>query len=171
MNGKIRMSCRKDGTFFVPREPELQEDFMETAFGLNMEMVYVVGGEFVMGATMEQEDDAWEDEKPVRGILLDGFHIGKYEVTQAQWKAVMGTTLEEQRKKAGMEWSPAGKGDDHPMYYVSWTEAQEFCKSLSKKTGKKYMLPTEVMWEYAARGGIKSRHYKYAGSNELDEVA
>ena len=171
MNGKIRMSCRKDGTFFVPREPALQEDFTETAFGLNMGMGYVAGGEFVMGATAEQEDEAWEDEKPLRGIKLDGFHIGRYAVTQAQWRAVMGTTLEEQREKVGLEWSPAGKGDDHPMYYVSWMEAQDFCKRLSKKTGKKYVLPTEAMWEYAARGGDKSRHYRYAGSNDLDEVA
>lgn len=171
MEKKIRVSCRKDGTFFVPREPALREDFTETALDLNMEMVYVAGGEFVMGATAEQKDDAWDDEEPVRGIQLDGFHIGKYAVTQAQWRVVMGTTLEEQREKVGTEWSLAGKGDEHPMYYVNWTEAQAFCQKLSEATGRKYLLPTEAQWEYAARGGNQSRHYKHAGSNNLDDVA
>ena len=128
-----------------------------------MEVVYVTGGEFEMGATEEQGDDANEEiEKPVRTIRLDSYYIGKYEVTQAQWQAVMGQNRYEYEY---------GKGDDYPVYYVSWSDAQEFCKRLSEASGKKYVLPTEAQWEYAARGGNKSQHYKYAGSDVPDEVA
>lgn len=129
-----------------------------------MEVVYVTGGEFEMGATEEQGDDARESEKPVRTVRLDSYYIGKYEVTQAQWQAVMG------QLKHGLSYE-YGKGDDYPAYYVSWDDAQEFCKKLSEATGKKYVLPTEAQWEYAARGGNKSQHYKYAGSDDIDEVA
>ncbi|MCM1170054.1 MAG: SUMF1/EgtB/PvdO family nonheme iron enzyme [Bacteroides sp.] len=124
-----------------------------------MELVYVEGGTFEMGATAEQGEDAQDDEKPVRTIKLDSYHIGKYEVTQTQWKAVMGTDPSE------------FKGDNRPVEMVSWEEAQEFCKKLSEATGMKYVLPTEAQWEYAARGGNKSQHYKYAGSNDIGEVA
>ncbi|MDE5762709.1 MAG: SUMF1/EgtB/PvdO family nonheme iron enzyme, partial [Bacteroidales bacterium] len=130
-----------------------------------MEVVYVTGGELEMGATEEQGDDANEErEKPVRTIRLDSYYIGKYEVTQAQWLAVMG------QDRYGRDYE-YGKGDDYPVYYVNWSDAQEFCKKLSEATGKKYVLPTEAQWEYAARGGNKSQHYKYAGSNDIDEVA
>lgn len=148
-----------------------KSDYTVTAFGLDMKMIYVKGGVFRMGATEEQGDDAYDREYPVRNIRLDGYHIGKYEVTQSQWKAVMGTSLQEQRDKANPIWGFFGKGDDHPMYYVSWEEAQAFCQKLSEATGRKYVLPTEAQWEYAARGGSKSQHYKYAGSNDIDEVA
>lgn len=156
-----------------PFDPDYtaETDYTVTTYGLNMEMVYVEGGTFEMGATAEQGEDAYVYEKPVRTIRLDGFHIGKYEVVQAQWEAVMGTNLKEQRDKANPEGRLAGEGDNYPMYYVSWDEAQEFCKKLSEATGKKYVLPTEAQWEYAARGGNKSQHYKYAGSNDIDEVA
>ena len=85
-------------------------------------------------------------------------------MTQAQWLAVMG------QDRYGRDYE-YGKGDDYPVYYVNWSDAQEFCKKLSEATGKKYVLPTEAQWEYAARGGNKSQHYKYAGSNDIDEVA
>lgn len=159
MKKDTQTSGKKNGKLFLPREPELRETFTETALGLNMEMVYVEGGEFEMGATEEQGDDADDREKPVRNIKLDGFHIGKYEVTQAQWKAVMGT-------------NPSYfKGENRPVESVGWKEAQEFCKRLSKRTGKKYSLPTEAQWEYAARGGVHKTKTKYAGSNDIDEVA
>lgn len=128
------------------------------AFGLNMEMVYVEGGEFWQGATVKQGDAAYSFGQ-VRKVKLDGFHIGKYQVTQAQWEAVMGT-------------NPSFfKGDNRPVENVSWFDAQAFCRKLSEATGRVYMLPTEEEWEYAARGGNKSRHYKYAGSDNIDEVA
>ena len=129
--------------------------------GFVMDLVYVEGGTFSMGATEEQGDDAFYFyyEKPVHSVTLDGFYMGKYEVTQAQWKAVMGT-------------APSYfKGDNLPVEQVSWNEAVQFCEKLSQMTGKTYRLPTEAEWEYAARGGNKSQHYKYAGGNDIDEVA
>ncbi len=142
-------------------------DFTETAFGMNLEMVYVEGGTFRMGGT----EAAYDDEKPVHEVTLNGFHIGKYEVTQAQWKNVMGSTLEDQRALSDYDNGIAGAGSDCPMYYVSWNDAQAFCKKLSEKTGKTYVLPTEAQWEYAARGRNKSNQTKYVGSDDMDEVA
>ena len=144
--------------------------YTETVSGLSFDMVYVEGGTFRMGGTEEQGEDAWVGEKPVHSVTLSDYYIGKYEVTQGLWKAVMGTGVEEQMEKAG-ESDLYGVGDDYPMYYVSWDEAQEFVSKLSELTGKKYVLPTEAQWEYAARGGVKSRGYKYSGSNTIDDVA
>ena len=165
----LSVSCKpeKEDEPFVPKEPELREDYTETAFGMNLEMVYVKGGEFTMGCTEEQ---GWNiggpasmrdsiREKYIRKTKLDSYHIGRYEVTQAQWKAVMGT-------------DPSYfKGDNRPVECVSWNEAQEFCQKLSEQTGRKYVLPTEAMWEYAARGGVHKTKTKFAGSNDIEEVA
>ena len=156
-----------------PVDPEqpTEADYTVTAFGLNMEMVYVEGGSFEMGATAEQGNVADNNEYPVRTIKVDSYYIGKYEVTQAQWEAVMGTSLEEQRALSTYDYGIVGEGTDYPMYYVNWYEAQEFCDRLSEATGKRYVLPTEAQWEYAARGGNKSKGYKYSGSNDVEEVA
>lgn len=163
----LMASCGKDGKTeesYQPVEPALQEDYTETAFGMNLEMVYVKGGEFKMGATAEQGDDANWDEQPVRNVKMDSYHIGRYEVTQAQWRAIMGDD-------DPVYSYDKGKGDNYPVYYVSWGMAKEFCDKLSEKTGKKYILPTEAMWEYAARGGVHKTKTKYAGSDDFDEVA
>ncbi|MDE6439583.1 MAG: SUMF1/EgtB/PvdO family nonheme iron enzyme [Bacteroidales bacterium] len=155
-----------------PEPGPVGEGYEETAFGMKLQMVAVEGGTFSMGATSEQGSDAYDFEKPVHSVTLDGFYIGAFEVTQAQWAAVMGTTIEQQREKAWGEYAPlCGEGDKYPMYYVSWEEAQSFCEKLSQKTGKTYRLPTEAEWEYAARGGNKSDGTKYAGSNTIDDVA
>ena len=166
----LLVSCGKEEK---PIEPDYTAgaDYTVTTFGLNMDMVYVEGGSFEMGATAEQWRDADSDEEPVRTVTLDSYHIGKYEVTQGQWEAVMGTSLQEQRALSDNDYGIAGEGADYPMYYVSWKDAQEFCKRLSKKTGKKYVLPTEAQWEYAARGGEKSKGYKYSGSDDIAAVA
>lgn len=148
------------------------ESFVEEYEGLEMKMLYVAGGEFRMGATEEQTDKALDDEKPVRTVTLDDFYIGECEVTQLQWEKVMGTTLDEQRAGTNVEGSEAhGVGDDYPMYYVSWDDAAAFCEKLTLLTGRKYCLPSEAQWEYAARGGQKSKGFKYSGSNRLGEVA
>ena len=84
--------------------------------------------------------------------------MGKYEVTLAQWKAVMGHTNKQ-------------NCDDCPLVEVSWDDAQVFIAKLNQKTGQHYRLPTEAEWEYAARGGNKSQSYTYGGSNELYRVA
>ena len=148
--------------------------YTETISDINfsMDMVCVQGGTFMMGATSEQGSDACDNEKPVHKVTLSSYYyISKYEVTQAQWKAVMGTTIEQQAA-SHYDGAPLhGVGDNYPMYYVSWTEAKEFCDKLSQKTGKKYALPTEAQWEFAARGGNKSKGYKYSGSNTIGDVA
>ena len=109
-------------------------------------------------------------ESPNHLVTVSDFYIGKYEVTQAQWEAVMGTSVSQQRDKAGAT-SLYGVGANYPMYYVSWTEVQEFISRLNALTGKEYRLPTEAEWEYAARGGNKSKGYKYSGSNFIEQVA
>lgn len=149
---------------------KIGEDFTEKVSGVEIEMIYVKGGTFRMGATEEQGDDAYDSEKPVHSVTLSDYYIGKFEVTQGLWEKVMGTTIHEQRIKAGYSFTN-GVGSDYPMYYVNWEEAQEFCRKLSQLTGKTYVLPTEAQWEYAARGGVKSRGYKYSGSNTIDDVA
>ena len=119
-------------------------------------MIYVAGGTFNMGA---DDSDAYDSEKPVHSVTVSSFSIGKYEVTQKLWKAVMGT-------------NPSYfKGDNLPVENVSWYQVQEFIRKLNAKTGKHYRLPTEAEWEFAARGGNRSRGYKYAGSNDIGTVA
>ena len=92
-------------------------------------------------------------------VNVGNFSIGKYEVTQAQWVAVMGS-------------NPSYfKGDNLPVEQVSWDDVQIFIQKLNTLTGKKYRLPTESEWEFAAKGGIQSHGYNYAGSNDLSVVA
>lgn len=147
------------------------QDFVETAAGLNMKMVYVEGGTFLMGATAEQGSEGEDDEQVIRRVRLDSYYIGECEVTQAQWEKVMGTSIQQQRNKADSSWPLRGTGPDYPMYYVSWEEAQAFCQELSRMTGRTYCLPTEAQWEYAARGGKKAEGTKYSGSWSIDAVA
>ena len=124
-----------------------------------IEMVWVSGGTFTMGATSEQGSDAYDWEKPAHSVTLSGYYIGKYEVTQKLWKAVMGN-------------NPSYfKGDNLPVEQVSWNDVQEFIRKLNQLTGKSYRLPTEAEWEYAARGGSNSRGYKYSGSDNVGSVA
>ena len=120
----------------------------------DIEMVYVEGGTFTMG-----DSDGDSDEKPTHSVTLSPYYIGKYEVTQAQWKSVMGN-------------NPSYfKGDNLPVESVSWDDVQEFISKLNAATDKKYRLPTEAEWEYAARGGRKGQGYKYSGSNDISSVA
>ena len=135
-------------------------------------MVYVEGGTFMMGATSEESED---DEKPAHRVTLSDYYIGQFEVTQALWQAVMGTTVAQQRDEASSPGPLAGLGDNYPMYYINWLDCQRFVNKLNnilskQLNGKRFALPTEAQWEYAARGGQKSKGYKYAGSNTLKEV-
>ena len=130
-----------------------------TVNGVSFEMVRVEGGTFRMGATYEQEGDAERDEKPVHSVILSSYYIGKTEVTQALWQAVMGS-------------NPSNfKGADLPVECVSWNDCQEFIQKLNRLTGRNFRLPTEAEWEFACRGGNNSRGYKYSGSNNLGSVA
>ncbi len=119
-------------------------------------MVYIEGGSFQMGSEDVEADD---DEVPVHEVQIKNFYIGKYEITQAQWKNIMGKNPSYFR------------GDDFPVECVSWEDVQRFIKRLNAKTGKHYRLPTEAEWEYAAKGGNLSKNYKYSGSDALQEIA
>ena len=121
-------------------------------------MVLVEGGTFLMGATPEQ-DECFKDEKPVHRVKLSPFRMSRYEVTLEQWAAVMDSYPTKHRDSL------------RPVTNISWNDCQEFITKLNAMTGMKFRLPTEAEWEYAARGGNRSKGFQYAGSNSLDEVA
>ena len=122
-------------------------------------MVSVEGGTFTMGATSEQGSDAYSDEKPTHNVTLSDYMICKTEVTQELWQAVMGSNPSYFR------------GNNLPVEKASWNDCQEFIKKLNSLTGLQFRLPTEAEWEYAARGGNRSKGYKYSGSNDIGSVA
>lgn len=114
--------------------------------GVTLEMVQIPGGTFTMGSP-ESEKDRGSDESPQREVRVPGFFMGKYEITQEQYQAIMGT-------------NPSNfKGDKRPVEQVSWDNAVEFCEKLSQKTGKTYRLPSEAEWEYACRAGTTTPFY------------
>ena len=122
-------------------------------------MVRVEAGTFTMGATPEMENPFGWEKTTHQVTLTNDYYIGKYEVTQALWQAVMGN-------------NPSNfKEDNLPVENVSWDDCQKFISKLNSITGKTFRLPTEAEWEYAARGGKKSRGYQYSGSNNLSDVA
>lgn len=133
-----------------------QED--ELSKIINIPMVEVQGGIFAMGCTNEQGNDCYAGVH--NNVMLNSYSIGKYEITQAQWKVVMGKNP-----------SHFSDCDECPVEMVSWNAAQEFIKKLNQLTGKSYRLPTEAEWEFAARGGTLSKGYKYAGSDNISTVA
>lgn len=142
----------------VTRNPKLKKgpDIKKIA---GMELIKVEGGCFDMGCTSEQSN-CGDDEKPVHEVCVDDFYMSKTEVTQKQWREVMGNNP-----------SSFDGCDNCPVERVSWNYVQKFIKKLNQKTNGNYRLPTESEWEYAARGGKKSRGYKYGGSNSIDRVA
>jgi formylglycine-generating enzyme required for sulfatase activity/tRNA A-37 threonylcarbamoyl transferase component Bud32 len=119
------------------------------------EMVFVEWGTFAMGSLSGNDD-----ERPVHAVTLSPFYIGKYEVTQVQWREVMGSNP-----------SPFVSCDECPVGGVSWDDVQDYIRKLNAETGKQYRLPTEAEWEFAARGGNRSNSYTYSGSNDLQAVA
>ena len=121
------------------------------------EMVFVQGGKFKMGSNL-----GVKDEQPVHEVILDDFYIGKYEITQEQWKWIM-TDDTNKRFFEGCGICPVER--------VNWYNVMEFIEKLNQKTGLSYRLPTEAEWEYAAKGGALSKGYKYSGSNSIDSVA
>ena len=139
---------------------EIPQSTIETIVvnGVEFNMVKIEGGTFHMGATSEQ--GGYDEEKPVHSVTISDYYIGETEVTQELWEAVMGSNP-----------SYFTGNNQRPVEYVSWYDCQEFIKKLNQLTGKKFRLPTEAEWEYAARGGKYSRGYKYSGRNDVDEVA
>ena len=143
----------------TPTPTPASQDRSFTVGGVTFKMIAVEGGTFTMGATSEQGSDADSDEKPTHSVTLSSYSIGETEVTQALWQAVMGS-------------NPSYfSGSNKPVECVSWNDCQDFIRKLNALTGENFRLPTEAEWEYAARGGNKSRGYEYAGSNTLGNVA
>jgi formylglycine-generating enzyme required for sulfatase activity len=137
----------------------------ETVNGVSFDMAAVEGGTFTMGATAEQNGENADDELPTHEVTLNGFLIGKTEVTQGLWHAVMGSYPGSGPTEA------YGMGAEYPVYRVNWNEVMVFISTLNTMTGKNYRLPFESEWEYAARGGSHSKGYKYSGSNTATDVA
>ena len=129
-----------------------------TVDGVSFKMIAVEGGTFLMGSP-ESDTEAYDDEKPQHEVTLSNYYIGETEVTQELWETVMGS-------------NPSKfKGPKLPVENVSWKDCQAFIGKLNAQTGKTFRLPTEAEWEYAARGGKKSKGYTYSGSNTIDDVA
>lgn len=121
-----------------------------------------------MGATADQGSNTNSDEKPTHDVTLSSYYIGQTEVTQALWKTIMGYTP----NSTGGNWSSSyGLGDDYPAYYISYDDVLLFITRLNNLTGRTFRMPTEAEWEYAARGGSKSLHYRYSGNDTISNVA
>ena len=137
-----------------------------TVKGVSFVMVPVKGGTFMMGAKAEQTG-AFSDEKPAHKVTLSTYYIGQTEVTQALWEAVMGETP----TSDGRQWKRKyGLGDNYPANGISYHDVLSFITKLNNLTGRTFRMPTEAEWEYAARGGNKSKGYLYSGGNTLDNV-
>ena len=157
-NNGVESYEETEGETIIPEELTNDKESF-TVKGVQFTMIRVEGGTYTMGATSEQGSDAWDDEKPAHSVSVGTFYIGETEVTQALWQAVMGSNPSE------------FKGGQRPVESVSWDDCQTFISKLNSLTGKNFRLPTEEEWEYAARGGNKSRHTKYSGSNDVGSVA
>jgi formylglycine-generating enzyme required for sulfatase activity len=159
-----------------------------TVNGVSFKMIFVAGETFKMGAQSKSTDDAnydcdaLDDETPVHQVTLSDYSIGETEVTQSLWIAVMGKPINDTiykwsnfdsgKRDTSYAWSNTyGFGDNFPAYSVSYDDVISFITKLNQLTGKRFRLPSEAEWEYAARGGNQSKKYKYAGSNILDKVA
>jgi formylglycine-generating enzyme required for sulfatase activity len=124
---------------------------------LENNMIQVEGGTFTMGCTSEQGSDCNDDENPAHQVTVSSFRMGKYEVTQAEWEAVVGSN------PSNFQNCP-----DCPVENVSWNDVLVFIQILNNATGSNYRLPTEAEWEFAARGGNRSSGKKYSGSNDIN---
>lgn len=138
---------------------ELKATISVNVNGVTFDMIRVDGGSFTMGCVNNANNNCWDGEYPTHGVTLSGYYIGKYEVTQDLYRAVMG-------------YNPSNyTGYNIPVTNVSWNDCQTFINRLNQLTGKHFRLPTEAEWEFAARGGNKGRGYVYSGSNDCGTVA
>lgn len=161
----VLMACSNSGSKDDPDLPDPQSvinndgDLTVKIGNVSFKMIRVDGGTFMMGATQEQQGDALANEMPVHEVTLSTYYIGETEVTQELWEAVMGSnpsTFKQSRK---------------PVDGIGWYDCETFIYNLNTQTGRKFRLPTEAEWEFAARGGNYSKGYKFAGSNNVDDVA
>ena len=148
--GKLKENCEYKG------DHQTEQTF--SVGNVSFTVMLVEGGTFTMGTTSEQQNPE-SDENLAHSVTLSSYYIGKFEVTQALWEAVMGRNTSNR------------KSDDLPVKNVSWVDCQAFLRKLNAMTGQNFRLPTEAEWEYAARGGNRSHGYQYSGSNNLNDVA
>ena len=151
----LKQENRETNWFFLQKleKAERRKDAMVQSINMPSNMVLVEGGTFSMGSNENS------DEKPIHSVTVNSFYMGKYPITQKQWVEIMGSNPS--------KW----KGDNLPVERVSWDDIQVFLSKLNQKTRMNYRLPTEAEWEYEAKGGNKSRGYKYSGSDNIDDVA
>ena len=152
-------SSRQNGFLIRPVYDEVPDPCLVVKVNdtISINLMCVEGGTFMMGS---DAPDAQADEQPVHEVTLSDYYIGQTEVTQHLWKKVMGD-----------ENNPSAvKGNNLPVTNITWDETQQFVERLSELTGLRFRLPTEAEWEYAARGGQRSKGYTYAGSNDIDQV-
>ena len=124
-------------------------------------MIFVEGGSFIRGCTSAHEPYCYNNEKPAHAVYVSDFYIGKFPVTQKQWERVMGNNPSDRQNCPNC-----------PVTNVSWNDAKAFINQLNARSEKNYRLPTEAEWEFAARGGSKSRgDFLYAGSNNINDVS
>ena len=152
---QLPVSARKK-----PQVPDSLRTIRVEVNGVELTMQRVEGGSFVMGATQDQYDRDIYTNKPAHLVFLSPFYIAETEVTNRLWHAVM-----PEKEMLGPKGYPT-----HPVSFVTWNDAQEFVRRLDSITGYAFRLPTEAEWEYAARGGAKSKGYRFAGANEADSV-
>ena len=160
--------------------------FIDTTLGVNLVMIRVEGGNFMMGTTYTEADR--DRDEVVHSVTVSSFYIGQTEITIGQYLIFANAT-----SSHFPEWLEPGNSYNinstsidkdyyrakgmspdslnYPITGISWKDAEAFCEWLSDETGKVYRLPTEAEWEYAARGGVKSRNYKFAGSDSIKAVA
>ena len=143
-----------------PHVPDSLQRIHLEVNGVAIEMQRVEGGSFVMGATPEQYDPDTYTDKPAHLVFLSPYYIATTEVTNRLWRAVMS-----EREMLNLSGYP-----EHPVSFVNWHEAREFVRRLDSITGLPFRLPTEAEWEYAARGGARSKGFRFAGSDIADSV-
>lgn len=180
--GQIRRAVKKPQTTNVtPRKPKttnkrptskvqkMSESQRKSIIqNLINNMVYVEGGSLMMGATPEQGQDEYDFALPAYKGTVNSFYICRYELTQDVWKAVFGRLPEYYHSDELHNSNVVGR---NKAVEVNWKDAIRFIEKLNTITGMKFRMPTETEWEYAARGGVKSKGYKYSGSNNINDVA
>lgn len=145
----------KDSMTAVASNPDEQKKVVDE---IVKNMVHVTGGTFKMGTIEEKTVEQSGSAVPQHLVTLSDYYISRFEVTQQEWAAVMGTT-------------PSNDvAPDHPVDNITWNDCQAFIQKLNKISGKNFRLPTEAEWEYAAKGGNKSRNYTYSGGNNINNV-
>ena len=164
-NVEVNSKSKKFTFNMKERESNQSSSFVKakqtiTVDNVSFNMIYVEGGTFIMGATSEQGSDAYKNEMPAHQVILSSYYIGETEVTQELWETVMGKNP-----------SKFKGSRNRPVDNISWKDCLSFIEKMNTKSGLHFRMPTEAEWEFAARGGIKSLHYKYSGSNIVEDVA